>query len=542
MGFLHPIFLIFVLSFSWPITSSANTHQDFLRCLSSSLSSNDSSSISRLVFTQTSSNYSSVLESRIHNSRFITPTSPRPLVIVTPLHVSHVQATIRCSKRHGLQLRTRSGGHDFEGVSYVSESEAPFVIVDLANLRAIDVDVENEVAWVQSGAIMGELYYAVAQKTRTLAFPGVLCHGVAFGGMISGGGYGLLFRKYGLAADNVVDAEFIDVNGRILNRESMGEELFWAIRGGGGGSFGIVLSWKVKLVRVPEIVTVFSISRTLEQNVTQLLHRWQYIAGRFPDEMYPSITIATTNTTVDGQNLTVAATFTTFFLGRASDLVSLMQNIFPELGLTIQDCNEMSFVESILALGMLRDPNENLEILLDRSYRISFLVATPSFKSKSDYVKKPIPEIGFQGIWSQLLEPEARGASLNFVAYGGVMDEISESAVPFPHRKGNIYEISYNIRWREEDNVNSQRYISWMRKLYSYMTPFVSKSPREAYVNYRDLDIGKNNDDGHTSYAQASVWGRKYFKNNFDRLVKIKTRIDPENFFRHEQSIPPYSG
>ncbi|TYJ19885.1 hypothetical protein E1A91_A09G222100v1 [Gossypium mustelinum] len=523
MGFLHssslfPFLLVFIVSFSWPITSSADIYGDFLHCLSSS-------SISNLVYTQMNSSYSSILESTIHNSRFITPTSPKPWVIVTPLHVSHVQATIRCSKIHGLQLRTRSGGHDFEGVSYISESESPFVIIDLANLRSVQVDVENEVAWVQSGAIMGELYCEIAQKNRTLAFPG----------------YGLLFRKYGLAADNVIDAEFIDANGRILNRKSMGEDLFWAIRGGGGGSFGIVLSWKIKLVHVGETVTVFSISKTLEQNATQILHRWQYISYKFPDGMYPSITISTTNTTTqDGRNLTVVVTFSTMFLGRANELVLLMQNIFSELGLTSKDCNEMSFVESILALGLL--PNQNLEILLDRNYRVSFLVATPSFKTKSDYVKKPIPEIGFQGIWSQLLEPEARGATFNFVAYGGKMDEFPESAVPFPHRKGNLYKISYNIRWREDDNVNSERYIAWMRRLYSYMKPFVSKSPREAYVNYRDLDIGKNNEDGYTTYAQMSVWGRKYFKNNFDRLVKIKTKIDPENFFRHQQSISPYFG
>ncbi|KAK8489642.1 hypothetical protein V6N11_007351 [Hibiscus sabdariffa] len=535
---MFPAFLIFLFLFSWPITSSANSHEGFLRCLSSSLGSNDSSSISRLVYTQRSSNYTSVLESTIHNSRFITPTSHRPLVIVTPLHVSHVQATIRCTKKHGLQLRTRSGGHDFEGVSYVSEWEAPFAIVDLANLRSVDVDVENEVAWVQSGAIMGELYYAIAQKSRTLAFPGALCHGVAFGGFISSGGYGLLFRKYGLAADNVVDAEFVDVKGRILNRKSMGEDLFWAIRGGGGGSFGIALSWKVKLVRVPEIVTVFSTSRTLEQNATQLLHRWQYITNQFPDGMFPSITLTTTNTTVDDRNRTVVATFNTMYLGRANELVPLMQNVFPELGITIQDCNEMSFVESILVVGLL--PPENLEILLNRSYRISYLVATPSFKAKSDYIKKPIPEIGFLGMWPQLLEPVARTVSLSLASYGGIMDEIPESAVPFPHRNGNIYEISYTIRWREEENADSEIYISWMRKLYDYMAPFVSNSPREAYVGYRDLDLGENDEDGHTSYARASVWGRKYFKNNFDRLVKIKTMVDPENFFRHEQSIPPY--
>ncbi|KAM3251002.1 hypothetical protein P3L10_005072 [Capsicum annuum] len=70
------------------------------------------------------------------------------------------------------------------------------------------------------------------------------------------------------------------------------------------------------------------------------------------------------------------------------------------------------------------------------------------------------------------------------------------------------------------------------------MARYVSKSPRAAYFNYRDLDLGVNN-KGNTSYAQARIWGEKYFKNNFDRLVQVKTKFDPTNFFRNEQSIPP---
>uniref|UniRef100_A0A6N2K612 Berberine/berberine-like domain-containing protein n=1 Tax=Salix viminalis TaxID=40686 RepID=A0A6N2K612_SALVM len=74
------------------------------------------------------------------------------------------------------------------------------------------------------------------------------------------------------------------------------------------------------------------------------------------------------------------------------------------------------------------------------------------------------------------------------------------------------------------------------------MTPFVSKNPRQAFLNYRDLDLGTNH-HGKKSYLEGSVYGIQYFKENFDRLVEIKTRVDPCNFFRNEQSIPtlPYS-
>ncbi|CAL9242014.1 unnamed protein product [Arabidopsis halleri] len=68
--------------------------------------------------------------------------------------------------------------------------------------------------------------------------------------------------------------------------------------------------------------------------------------------------------------------------------------------------------------------------------------------------------------------------------------------------------------------------------------PYVSSNPRQAYLNYRDLDLGLNTKNAKSSFKQAQVWGGKYFKDNFNRLVRIKTMVDPENFFRHEQSIP----
>ncbi|XVF04142.1 hypothetical protein REPUB_Repub05bG0056500 [Reevesia pubescens] len=515
------LLLLFAALFSFSYAELA--HEDFLHCLS--LSSNDSSSISKVINTPNNSSYLSVLDSVIRNQRFSTPDTPKPFVIVTPLRTSHIQATIYCARKHGIQIRTRSGGHDYEGISYVSL--VPFVIVDLVNFRSVDVDVENKVVWVQSGAILGELYYRINEKTKTLASPTGIFHTIGTGGHFSGGGYGLLFRKYGLAADNIVDAQIIDVNGRILDRKSMGEDLFWAIRGGGGGSFGIVLAWKLNLVPIPTTVTVFTVSRTLDQNATEILHRWQSVTPELPDEIYSLVTLRRLNSSV-------VASFSSFFLGGIDDLVPIIQDRLPELGLVREDCIEMSWIESILYFGQIQ--NESLEILLDREFQTP--VSAPYFKAKSDYVKEPIPELAWRGLWSRLSEEEAEDSSVTFIAFGGIMNEIPEDAVPYPHRAGNLLDILYNVGWQEQDNINSKRYLSFTRRLYSYMSPYVSKSPREAYVNYRDLDIGTNNIKGNTSYAQASIWGRKYFKNNFDRLVRVKTMVDPGNFFMHEQSIP----
>ena len=521
--------LSLVLLFFFVLATSADVHENFVQCLTSH--SQNATSISQVIYTPNNSSYTSVLDFSIRNLRFLTPETPKPVVIITPSHESHIQVAIICARNHGLQIRIRSGGHDMEGLSYVSH--VPFFILDLINLRSVSVDVESSTAWVQAGATIGELYYSIAEKSKTLAFPAGVCPTVGVGGHISGGGYGMILRKFGLAADNVIDARIIDVNGGILDRESMGEDLFWAIRGGAGGSFGVVIAWKIKLVPVPSIVTVFRVSRTLEQNATMLLHRWQYIADKIDNDLVIITNITRLNSSEEG-NKTVLVQFVSLFLGRVDELFPLMQKNFPELGLVKEDCREMSWIESTLYIAGFSS-GTSLDVLLDR-------IPDPriSFKAKLDYVKKPISEIGLEGLWKRLNEEEGAAAQIITIPYGGKMSEIPESETPFPHRAGNIYHIAYFVILEEGVEL-SNRYVDWTRRLHSYLAPYVSKSPREAYANYRDLDLGQNNDKGNTSYAQASLWGVKYFKNNFKRLVHVKTMVDPSNFFRHEQSIPAVS-
>lgn len=77
-------------------------------------------------------------------------------MIITPFQESEIQAGVVCSRNHGLQMRVQSGGHDYEGLSY--NCQTPFIILDLVNLRSIEINVNDETAWVQSGATLGELY------------------------------------------------------------------------------------------------------------------------------------------------------------------------------------------------------------------------------------------------------------------------------------------------------------------------------------------------------------------------------------------------
>ncbi|CAN0884683.1 Berberine bridge enzyme-like 18 [Linum grandiflorum] len=431
MKYLQSAAILLLFSFAWNdivLASSSSVHENFIHCLSTSSAAN----VSKITFyTPSDPSYSAVLQFSIQNLRFInTSSASKPLVIVTPLTTSHVQSALLCSKKHNLHLRIRGGGHDYEGLSYVAPNLLPFFILDLINMSRVTVDVASRTAWVQGGATIGELYYQIGTRgNNTLAFPAGVCPR-----------YGLLLRKFGLAADHIVDAQLVDVEGRVLNRASMGEDHFWAIRGGGGNTFGIVTAWTVNLVPVPQTVTVFTVTHTTDKNATsKILEKWQQVRN---------------------------------------------------------------------------------------------------FKAKSDYVVKPIPEHAVEGVWRLIMRPGIEDPEIILSPYGGRMSEISDSSIPFPHRAGNKFKIQHLIYWVKEGEEAKNRHIGWIRELYGYLAPHVSKNPRAAYVNYRDLDVGMNNREEGDKDEQED-WGVKYFKGNYKRLVHVKTVVDPTNFFRNEQSISP---
>ncbi|MFQ6638101.1 hypothetical protein Gotur_013006, partial [Gossypium turneri] len=161
----------------------------------------------------------------------------------------------------------------------------------------------------------------------------------------------------------------------------MGEDLFWAIRGGGGGSFGVVLAWKLKLVAVPAIVTVFTVSKTVKSN--------------------------------ENEKMTIQASFRAVFLGSIDELLPLMEEKFPQLGIVKEDCFEMGWAESNLYSTQF-PIGVPLETLLNRNRKS--ILSKLFFKAKSDYVKQPIPETTFEGLWPKFYKEEAKSAIMVFVA------------------------------------------------------------------------------------------------------------------------------
>ncbi|EMS61335.1 Reticuline oxidase [Triticum urartu] len=342
-------------------------------------------------------------------------------------------------------------------------------------LQCVRDKIPGELVYTQcSSSFSGVLlYYAVAKNNPRLAFPSGECPTIGVGGHFSGGGIGMMMRKYGLSIDRVVDAKLVNANGELLDRAGMGEDLFWAIRGGGGGNFGVVLSWK--------------------------------------------------------------AVFRALYLGECGSLASTMRDRFPELNMTSADCQPMTWLQSA-ALSFFSFTNSKPveDVLLPRP-------ASPSTfsKGKSDYVRQAIPKAVWKEVYASWFTMKGAGVIV-LEPHGGYMCGVPEDATPYPHRRGVLYVIQYIAYWMSADGGPAAT--SWLDGFYGFMAHHVTKHPREAYVNFRDLDIGQNaleEEDGLGAAENARFWGQRYFLGNYEKLAKVKAAVDPTNFFRNEQSIPP---
>ncbi|RLM60392.1 hypothetical protein C2845_PM14G08680 [Panicum miliaceum] len=305
-----------------------------------------------------------------------------------------------------------------------------------------------------------------SSSSSSLAFAAGSCSTVGVGGHVSGGGFGLLSRKFMLAADNALDALLVDAEGRVLDRGAMGEDVFWAIRGSGGGSWGVVYAWKLRLVPVPDTVTLFTPRREGSVDaIARLVHRWQFAGPALPDEFYLSVFLTIGGASQEDTNVTVS--FTGLVLGPRELAMSVLSERFPELDLAETELSEMSWFAGLSSA-------EELTSRVSKTKHYG--------KNKSDYVKQPIARDALAAILRYLSAGPAGYVILD--PYGGAMARAGATDTPFPHRAGNLYGVTW------EAGEDGEARMAWLRALYAYMAPHVSCSPRAAYVNYINLDLG----------------------------------------------------
>jgi FAD/FMN-containing dehydrogenase len=402
-----------------------------------------------------------------------------------------VGQTIRWATNNGVSFAIRSGGHSYEGFSQNAD-----LVIDVRGMAAIQPAADRKSVSIGSGASLGAVYAALEPSHR--AIPAGTCFPVGVAGHTLGGGFGLLGRAFGLACDSVLSMEVVDAAGNILNTdESENPDLFWALRGGGNGSFGVVTKFSFRTSAV-NLVAKFAItwSKPAAQ-AARIVLAWQ----EWLDGLPPAITCTLHLTKEPGGIIKVHVA------GLSIDLESKL-------------AAEMKRLQKLAGLA---DILVTTTMTFGRAAAI-FNGGGPAYesvlmKAKSDYVVEPISEQGVLTLLDGLKKAPGVIAIL-LDSYGGAINRVAADATAFVHRGNTKYLIQYFMQWESPGATETN--IGMMRTLYASMRPYVSGA---SYVNYCDLDLGD-------AYARA-YWGE-----NLARLTMIKAAFDPNNIFRHSQSVP----
>ena len=429
--------------------------------------------------------------SRQYDISFSKRTQLTPRVRVVAASAGAVSGTLLWAVNNGLGFAIRSGGHSYEGFS-----QSPDLVIDVRGMQGIKLSGDSKSVTIGAGSSLGSVYEALASSH--LAIPAGSCFPVGVAGHSLGGGFGLLGRPFGLACDNILSMEVVDASGKILTAsEQENPDLFWALRGGGNGNFGVVTNFKFRTSAV-NMVAKFAITwiRPVTQAV-KIVQAWQQWLENVPSSITGTL------------HLTKAK----------GGLIQVHM-----AGLSVQS-------ESSLKVELKRLQSLAGAANIDSTRTLTFHQAATIFdggepnpdsvlmKGKSDYVTDAMTAQGITTLLEGLVKAPGEIAVL-CDTYGGAINKIATDATAFVHRGNTRYVMQYYMQWDSSSATDGN--MAMMRTLYNSMRPFVSGG---CYVNYCDLDLG----DG---YAK-SYWG-----DNLPRLMKIKAEVDPKNVFKHAQSVP----
>jgi hypothetical protein len=436
------------------------------------------------VFTPSSSAYS---KARLpFNTRY---DGVRPLAVVQPLNVRDVQQIVLWARKHRVRLAARSGGHSYAGYSTTTG-----VLVDLSRLNPIRLS--GGIATVGAGARLIDVYRTLARRGVTI--PAGSCPTVGFGGLALGGGVGFASRRFGTTSDNVVSLGIVTADGGFLTCSAkQNADLFWACRGGGGGNFGIVTSFGLRVHRVSN-VSWYGASWPWSQ-AEQVVRAWQGFAPQAPDRLFSICSL--------GKGTRPGIQSFGQFFGTEQQLRSLLRPLTAVAGASLSTGTSSYYQAQLRWAGCLRESPAAC-----RTPRRS------TFAAKSDYVNEPL---GADGISTMLRWIEQvsgfRSGSLLLDSYGGAINRVQPDASAFVHRDA-LFSMQYLAYWGE----SSAAALRWIRGFHAAMRPHVSGF---AYQNYIDPDLPS--------------WKHAYYGANYARLTSVKRKYDPDFFFRFRQAIRP---
>ena len=409
-----------------------------------------------------------------------------PLVIVFAQETRDVINAIKWARCRDIPIRVRSGRHNYEGLSVRNAG----IVIDVSEMKRAEIDRTSQTATIQTG--LRDYQMAQLLGEQGLVVPPGLCPTTGIAGFTLGGGQSSLSRPWGLAIDNLLEAEMVNADGCVLHASrDENADLFWALRGGGGGNFGICTSFRFR-TRPLETVAYAEISWPIS-DLKPVLKSWQtYTLPDAERRLTPLLTIAGGNSTL--------LMMQGVFLGNETELRTLLQ---PLLNSAVP---EDIFIEEIP--------------WLEAEARIAATQpgSPEPFKSVGPFVYQLLPDAALNIIERFISEPPTSSVSVFFHGLGGAVADVPNQATAYYYRKA-LSNISYFSTWDTPEGAGPG--IRWVESFRKAMQPFT----RGVYVNTPDLSICN--------------WPKAYYGSNYQRLTRVKAIYDPENIFRYPQSIPP---
>jgi FAD/FMN-containing dehydrogenase len=410
----------------------------------------------------------------------------RPAIIARCTGTADVIACVRFAREHDVLVSVRGGGHSVAGKSVCDGG----LMIDLSGMKGIRVDPAKRTVRAEPGLTLGEF------DRETQAFGLATTLGVVsktgIAGLTLGGGWGHLHAKYGLAVDNVIGADVVTADGRLLTANaSENADLFWGVRGG-SGNFGIVTSLEYRLHEVGPVLggAVFHpIAKTRE-----VVRFFREFAKVIPDELVIQVGAMT------------------------------LPDGVPVFAVAACYCGSLSEGEKVLK--PLRAFGSPLADLFDTiSYLQIQIMFDPFFPpGRLTYVKSNFLRALSDEALETVAEYAGKSPSRYTVApflehWHGAATRVAATDTAFPHRQ-----YSYNfIAWSNWESASeSEKNIQWTRECWEAMRPFLVEGSYGNYVS----------DEG-DAFARAA------YGPNYERLVKLKSKYDPTNFFRMNHNIKP---
>jgi len=430
--------------------------------------------------------------SHVFNERFDYVT---PSAVARPLGANDVSAAVKWCVAKGVSLRPRSGGHSYAGYSVLGSG----VVLDMSNIRNVSVNHSAGTANIGTGAQLIDVYTALAAHGATI--PAGSCPSVGVGGHVLGGGMGLAGRNFGLACDHIVGARIVTADGKIHNiTEQNDPDLLWALKGGGGGNFGVVTQLTMKLEPMPSTAAYFFVNWPWS-SASEALGAWLEWAPHARQQLTSIFHLnggsGGTSVSVDGQ-----------YFGSASDLSSLLAPL--RVGGASISTGQLGYQS--LQMLWAGCAHQSLTSCHTAGTRPGGTLQRMSFNAKSDYVSQQFSSAArnvlINAAESRASQPGS-GAIL-FDSYGGAINHVAPNATAFVHRNdlACIQYLTYNGG------------TSWLDSTWSQMRPYVSGM---AYQNYID--------------SAQPHWQQAYYGSNYSRLESIRRTVDPHHTFNFPQAI-----